>query len=42
MCIGFFDYSTTVPTIMGEIVIIKKHSDSNKINLIGQETIFYP
>lgn len=30
-----FDYSTPVPTIMGEMVIIKQYSNSGRTNLLG-------
>ena len=36
-----FDYSTPVPTIMGEMVIIKQYSNSGRTNLLGQKTVYY-
>lgn len=36
-----FDYSTPVPTRMGERVIIKQYSNSGRTNLIGQKTVYY-
>lgn len=36
-----FDYSTPVPTIMGEMVIIKQYSNSSRTNLLGQKTVYY-
>lgn len=36
-----FDYSTPVPTIMGERVTIKQYSNSSRTNLIGQKIVYY-
>lgn len=36
-----FDYSTPVPTIMGEMVIIKQYSNSSRTSLLGQKTVYY-
>lgn len=36
-----FDYSTPVPTIKGERVIIKQFSNSSRTKLLGQKTVYY-